>query len=151
MSSKHVCSCSSCRISSNWALANKWNYVRNQLIDADNESDRIYVNFLSAAGGSFPYFVASGKSSWGTWSPALLTGWTEGWWPFNTCDRNNACIEEYYRTNCSFRVCSVAFKGVNLMARDFIQDALVTRAGVVFADFPGPSLIGAIIDTNPSI
>ena len=90
-------------VNSNWALAEKWNFVRNQFIDADNTStSQIYVNFLSAAGGSFPYFVASGKSSWETSAPALLTGWTDGFWPFNSCDRDMNCIDEFYRTNCAF-------------------------------------------------
>jgi len=137
------------RISSNSALADKWNSVRNQFIDADNFSDQMYVNFLSAQGGSFPYFVASGKSSWETWAPPLGTGWTEGpFWPFNSCDYDMACIEEFYRTSCTYQVCLVAFKGVNMMARDFIEKSVRVRTGIVMADFPGPSLIGAIIDTN---
>lgn len=135
-------------IQSNWHLARKWNAVRNHFIDADNASNNIYVNFLSAAGGSFPYFVASGKSSWETYAPALLTGWTEGYWPFNSCGTNNDCIEEYYRTNCAFRVCSVAFKGINLMAREYIASSVQLKTGIVMADFPGPNLIGAIIDIN---
>ena len=137
------------RISSNWALASKWNAVRNQFIDTDNESNDLSVNFLSASVGSFPYFVASGKSSWETYAPALLTGWTDAsFWPFNTCDQNNACIVEYYRTNCAWRVCSVAFKGTNLMAREFIESTMRQKVGIVMADFPGPNLISAIIDTN---
>lgn len=140
------------RISSNWALANKWNAVRNQFIDTDNISTDLSVNFLSASGGSFPYFVASGKSSWETYAPALLTGWTDAsFWPFNTCDQNNACIVEYYRTNCAWRVCSVAFKGTNLMAREFIESTVQTKTGIVMIDFPGPNLIAAIIDTNTFI
>jgi 1-phosphatidylinositol phosphodiesterase len=140
------------RISSNWALANKWNAVRNHFIDTDNISVDLSVNFLSASGGSFPYFVASGKSSWETYAPALLTGWTDAsFWPFNTCDQNNACIVEYYRTNCSWKVCSVAFKGTNLMAREFIESTVRLKTGIVMSDFPGPSLISAIIDTNTFI
>lgn len=137
------------KVGNNWELSRKWNAIRNKLIDANDKSPHTYVNFLSAAGGSFPYFVASGKSSWETTAPALLTGWTEGgFWPLNSCMRDNACIVEYYRTNCFLGVCSVAFKGTNIMARDFIVDFNHERTGIVFADFPGPSLITAIIDTN---
>jgi 1-phosphatidylinositol phosphodiesterase len=41
------------RIANNWDLARKWNLVRNQLIDADNASKQIYVNFLSASEEAF--------------------------------------------------------------------------------------------------
>jgi 1-phosphatidylinositol phosphodiesterase len=139
-------------MSSNWDLANKWNAVRNQLIDADSPSGLIYVNFFSAEGGPFPHFVASGKSSQETDAPALWTGWYDGpFWPFNNCYHDNCCIEEFYRGECTFRVCPVAFKGVNIMAREFIELFVRIRTGIIMADFPGPGLIGDIIEMNDFI
>jgi len=62
-------------LSTNWALYDKWLAVKNQLNLVNTTNDKnLYANFLSGNGGSFPYFVASGKSSRQTGAPLLWTG-----------------------------------------------------------------------------
>ena len=135
----------------NWDLADKWRDVRDQFRDADDtsteaNSDKLHINFLSAAGGGFPYFFASGHSSWETGAPRLLTGWTRG--VIDTCSGAGQCLPEYPSVNCFLGTCSVAFEGVNTMAYNFINSRVQQRTGVVMADFPGDGLIQAIIDVN---
>lgn len=138
----------------NWDLATKWrlapdgNNVLDQLNDANDMSDDagvIHINFLSAAGGGFPYFFASGHSSHETGAPRLATGWTTA-----DCYLYDRCLPEYPRLSCVGSLCSVYFEGINILARDHIGVNVKTRAGIVMADFPGRSLISAIINVNPT-
>lgn len=133
----------------NWDLADKWDDVKAQLIAADDTStmDTVYVNFLSAAGGGFPYFFASGHSSWETGAPRLATGWTDG--VIDTCASADQCIDEYPRLNCFLGTCTVFFEGINNIAMEYIESSITHRTGIVMADFPGPGLIRAVIDLNP--
>jgi 1-phosphatidylinositol phosphodiesterase len=137
----------------NWHLADKWNAVSRQFREANaGPATTGYVNFLSASGGGFPYFFASGKSSPGTDAPQLLTGWTRG--VINTCQYSDRCLSEYPEVNCFLSTCSVAFRGVNQLAEDWILNSRPSRLGIVFADFPGPGstsspgLIGSLIQVD---
>jgi 1-phosphatidylinositol phosphodiesterase len=136
------------QMSDNWGLAKKWSAIRGQL-DASRSGSKakIYANFLSASGGSFPYFVASGHSSPGTGAPNLLTGLTRG--IINTCGGNASCIAEFPSVNCFWGTCSVAFEGTNIMTMNELRArGHGARAGLVYADFPGPGLIQAVINAN---
>lgn len=125
-----------------WHLADKWEAVTQQVAAANTgPSATSYVNFLSATGGAFPYFFASGKSNPGTEAPALLTGWTRG--IVNTCSENDRCLQAYPSVDCFLGTCGVAFSGVNQLTEQDIQAAQPSRLGVVFADFPGPGSSGS--------
>lgn len=133
----------------NWGLADKWHAIVKQFRVSDDsgaDRNRIYGNFLSASGGGFPYFFASGHSSSQTDAPRLLTGWTRG--VIDTCSGAPQCIPQYPSVNCFLGTCSVAFEGANTMARDYINTSITRRIGIVFADYPGAGLIGAIINVN---
>ena len=84
----------------NGDLHEKWRNVKNHLIDARdkaNESGReTHVNYLSGSGGSFPYFVASGKSSPQNGAPRLLTKAKP------ECLRSNTSYPEFPRINCTW-------------------------------------------------
>jgi len=150
-------------ISSIWDLEEKWkDFVVPNFIEADkvrgadsDKREQLYINFLSAYPvGSYPYFTASGHSSWGTSDPRLLTGWTRGL--IDTCSSNDQCIPEYPSVNCidffgveGSETCSVAFEGINVLARNYILNKVRDRVGIVVADFPGAGLIKAIVDLNP--
>ncbi len=145
-------------VTTNWDLADKWDHVKDQFIASDNTAtmDTIYVNFLSAAGGSFPYFIASGHSSWETDAPRLLTGWLRGAAAIpevNDCDDFDQCIDEYPSVDCvslfGLETCSVAFEGVNILSMNYINSSIDHRTGIVMADFPGDGLISAIVNLNP--
>lgn len=149
-------------LSDNWDLANKWkswvvpffNKADNvRGADNDNRSS-LYINHLSAAVGGFPYFFASGHSSWETSAPRLLTGMTRGL--IDTCSGDANCLAEYPSVSCidffgvsGSETCSVAFEGINTLARNHILANVKDRVGIVIADFPGTSLIKSIIDLNP--
>lgn len=131
------------KLGTNWDLYDKWEKVKAHARAAIAGSrDQAYINYLSAASGSFPYFVASGASSPQTNAPLLMTGrTTPGWknsWP------------DFPRVKCFIGICSIAFDGTNqlLYPRMGPGGELHGRVGMVMADFPGPGLISAVIATN---
>lgn len=135
-------------------LADKWHDIKDQFGASDafpGNQDQIYGNFLSAAGGGFPYFFASGHSSPETGAPRLWTGWLSDNVSGSSCGDASQCIGEYPRLNCTeglIRTCSVYFEGLNVLAQNYINNSIQWRTGIVFADFPGAGLIRAIIDVN---
>ncbi|MFN8541128.1 MAG: MBG domain-containing protein [Thermomicrobiales bacterium] len=135
-------------VTTNWDLVDKWHDIKNQYIDSDAFANlnTIYGNFLSASGGSLPYFIASGHSSNGTGAPRLATGLTRG--VIDTCSPVSDCIDEFPSVDCFAGTCTVAFEGTNIISRDYINASVQWRTGIVFADFPGASLIQAVIDVN---
>lgn len=68
-------------LTTNWDLNKKWEKIRAQIDKANaniNSKDRkIYMNYISGSGGSFPYFVASGQSRPAT-GAAQLAGFPKG-------------------------------------------------------------------------
>jgi 1-phosphatidylinositol phosphodiesterase len=133
-------------LDNNWDLySGKWERVERHINRANSptsERNQLYVNFLSGSVGSFPYFVASGHSSAGTTAPRLATGATtplfgDKW-------------QKFPRVDCFLGICTIAFEGVNTLVRNQILNTPIDRrTGVLFMDFPGYSLIEAIIDVNP--
>lgn len=130
-------------LTTNWDLYHKWEKIREHLDIARNgDKWRFYINYLSASGGSLPYFVASGHIFSGTSSPRLATGLTT---PFF-----NSYYPDFPRVHCIKSFCSIAFEGTNTLARDYIlkNQQHKRTAGVIMADFPGTDLILAIISEN---
>lgn len=147
-------------MTSNWDLYNKWTKVKSNIMSASSgDTSKIYINFLSASTGSFPYFVASGHSSPQTNAPLLLTGLT-------TLTSPNT-YPDFPRVSCLGSLCSIAFLGTNQLSSKFIADLktnyltinrmyqtmnmsfrLSKRIGIIMADFPGKNLINNIIAMN---
>jgi Phosphatidylinositol-specific phospholipase C, X domain. len=126
-------------LGSNWDLYGKWEKVKKFINDNQNYGD-ISINYLSAAGGSLPYFVASGHSSAGTSAPRLSTGLTTPGWKHRYPD--------FPRVSCFIRICTIAFEGTNTLTRNYLNNNYVQRTGIIAADFPGKGLIRAIINKN---
>ncbi len=126
-------------LGSNWDLYNKWTKVKNQLVSANEKKSKI-INYLSGSTGSFPYFVASGHSSQGMGDPRLLTGATTPGWSY--------LYPDFPRVSCFIGICSIAFEGTNILARDWIQENDPSYTGIVAGDFMGSSLIYEIVKTN---
>jgi len=125
--------------STNWDLHDKWTSVKNHLNKSKNGSrDTLYMNYLSGAGGSMPYFVSSGHSSPGTSAPRLATGLTTPGW--------NSSYPDFPRTTCFIGICTISFEGTNVLTADYIANG--GFAGMVMADFPGKRLIDNIINLN---
>jgi 1-phosphatidylinositol phosphodiesterase len=127
------------QMSTNWDLYDKWTSIKNHINKAQNGNrNTIYMNYLSAAVGSMPYFVASGHSSNGTSAPRLATGLTTPGW--------NSSYPDFPRVSCFIGICTIAFEGTNILTADYIANGGFT--GMVMADFPGKRLIENIIKLN---
>ncbi len=128
-------------MTTNADLYHKWTEVKTHLEKADGvDRDSIYMNYLSASYGSFPYFVASGHSSPQTGAPRLLTGKTTLIW--------KKCCPDFPRVLCVGSICSIAYEGTNVLTYKWLKDRHRSRVGIIMADFPGAGLINAIIDVN---
>jgi 1-phosphatidylinositol phosphodiesterase len=145
-------------VKTNWDLYDKWLKVKGQLDRADGSGSgkgRLFMNYLSASGGSFPYFVVSGKSSPATGAPRLSTGFTTPGW------KNK--YPDFPRVNCLVGICTIAFEGTNALSVQHIGDltrqheaqAKVKKAaaprtfvGILMTDFPGPLLMDTVTRLN---
>lgn len=126
-------------LTTNWDLYDKWKSVKSHITKATNGNrNTIYMNYLSGANGSFPYFVASGHSSPGTSAPRLATGLTTPGW--------KSSYPDFPRTTCFIGICTISFEGTNILTADHIEQGGFT--GMVMADFPGERLINNIINLN---
>jgi|SRR5947209_3778261 len=129
-------------LKSNADLYDKWRAVKTQLESANKgDANKKFINFLSGSGGSFPYFVASGHSSPGTSAPRLATGRTTPGWK---------SWKDFPRVNCALGICTIAYEGTNVLTYERLGKDFKQRAGIVFADFPGPGLIERTIALNNS-
>ncbi len=131
-------------LDTNWDLHDKWTAIKDHLVKTNNSARRkIHVNFLSGAGLAFPYFVASGHVTPGTGAPRLSTAHTTPGW--------NNKYPDFPRVSCWLRICTIAFEGMNTLTYQMIKNHNIKHTGIIFADFPGPALIEAIIELNSPI
>jgi 1-phosphatidylinositol phosphodiesterase len=136
---------------SNWDLYHKWDAVRDHLANANGKtpSNQLWANYLSGSGGSFPYFVASGKSSPGTNDQLLLTGSTES---IGIIDHNVGLWPDFPRVSCldifGTKTCSITFLGTNQLTVNWLTNRAVHHIGLIYADFPGPDLIDRVISSQ---
>lgn len=123
-------------LDTNWSLYSKWQAIKNQLYKARNGyPNTIYINYLSASGGVFPYFVASGQSSPEMSAPRLATGLAGPVF--------NKRYPDFPRGNVN----DILFEGTNILAtRDIAENK--GNVGIVVADFPGKGLIDTVISKN---
>ena len=131
-------------LTTNWDLYDKWIAIKSHLIKAKNgDRDTFYMNYLSGANGSFPYFVASGHSSNGTSAPRLATGLTTPGW--------NDSYPDFPRVSCAIGICTIAFEGTNTLTADYLANNNIVKGvmpGMIMTDFPGKRLIENIINLN---
>ncbi len=129
-------------LNTNWELHSKWDKIKAQLIKANDAraNSKTYLNYLSASGGVFPYFVASGHSSSETGAPRLLTGKSEPFFRGHDPD--------FPRVGWFLCFASIAFEGTNTLTANYIDRHKLKYVGIVAGDFMGPRLINAIIACN---
>ena len=125
-------------LGNNWDLYGKWLKVKGHFRAANASGVR--VNYLSASGGSFPYFVASGHVSPGTDAARLATGRTTPGWA--------DAYPDFPRTACFFGICTISFEGTNELTMALLRRGGIARAGIVMADFPGFGLLSSIVELN---
>ncbi len=128
-------------LTTNWDLYSKWTKVKNQMAAASTGSpDTFYINYLSGAQGSFPYFVASGQSSPGSNDPLLSTGLTTPGW--------KSSYPDFPRVACFIGICTIAFEGANRLASERLAGTTYGRVGILMADFPGRLFLSNLIAHN---
>jgi len=132
----------------NFDLYDKWLWVKAYL-ELANKGDRKikYMNYLSASGGSFPYFVVSGHSSPATRDPRLSTGipaYTVGSSYWENFPRLPGFCPIHVPNQCIF------FEGTNTLTYGGMRPGgeYQNRVGTIMTDFPGWGLINRIIDLN---
>lgn len=128
------------KVSTNWDLYGKWEKVKDFLQDSADGNRRETINYLSASGGSFPYFIASGHSSPGNSAARLSTGLTTPGW--------NSSYPDFPRVDCFLGICTIAFEGTNILTKNWILNNKPVYTGIVVADFIGAGLIDAVISSN---
>lgn len=126
-------------LSTNWDLYSKWTKIKKHFNDG-NTTSGVYINYLSASSGSFPYFVASGHSSSATGAPRLATGLTTPGW--------SSSYPDFPRTSCFIGICTISFEGTNELTMNYLDNGSIDFAGIVMADFPGYGLIHSVIHKN---
>lgn len=127
-------------LTTNWDLYSKWEKVRGHLNSASRGGGAIYLNYLSGSGGSFPYFVASGKSSSGTNAGQLATGLV--------VNRSSTKYPDFPRQKLLGSLYAINFEGTNKLTMNYISDNSLKHVGIIAADFPGEGLIRAVINAN---
>ncbi len=129
-------------VRTNWDLYAKWTVVRDHLERArEREGKAFFVTYLSASGGSFPYFIAGGRVWASDKAPHLSTGLVTPLF--------SSKYPDFPRAGCIGSVCSIMFEGTDELVVARILDANSPPfVGIVMADFPGPELIGRIIAAN---
>ncbi|TOD07919.1 hypothetical protein CGJ70_23730, partial [Vibrio parahaemolyticus] len=129
------------KLETNWSLYSKWERIKSHFYSIN--SGRVSLNYLSGSFGSFPYFVASGKSSPGSHDPQLWTG-------VSTTNANK--YPDFPRTSCLGQLCSINFAGTNQLTEKWIKEGkFPNNLGIVVMDFPGGGLVDSIIQSNSSI
>ena len=98
------------------------------------------INYITGTGGSFSYFVASGKSSPGNHDPKLLTGYTSLLWP--------DIYPDFPRVGCFLGTCSIPYVGTNELVMTYIIKHQPSYVGIIVADYPGHCLISNVIFSN---
>ena len=127
------------QMGTNWDLHSHWEAVKSQLSAfAQGREMEEWITHLVGSGGSFPYFVAGGRSSPN--GGHLLTGLTTPGW--------SGSYPDFPRDDCFIGICSIFFKGLNELTAEYIEKHKPAYVGIIVADFPGPLLIDAIIKRN---
>ncbi|MGL5336825.1 MAG: phosphatidylinositol-specific phospholipase C, partial [Enterovibrio sp.] len=129
------------KLGSNWDLYGKWEKIKNHFMThASHEPSTLSINYLSGSVSALPYFVASGKSSPETKAPQLWTG-------ISTTSKDK--YKDFPRRDCLASLCNIYFAGTNQLAEKWIlKDRFPLPLGIVVMDFPGATLVDAIIKSN---
>jgi len=123
----------------NWDLYSKWLDVKNFLASA-NTAGASQISFWTGNTGSFPYFVASGKSSSGNGDSLLSTALTTPGF--------NSYYPDFPRIWCFWGMCTIAFQGINILAYNRIVSQGYKYLGIVYTDFFGEDLLIKFISSN---
>ena len=123
----------------NWNLYNKWTDVKN-FISSSNSAGASRISFWTGHGGSFPFFVASGKIFSGNNNPRLTTGL------LTPIFKNS--YPDFPRVACFIGICSIVFEGINILAYNYITSQGISYLGIAFTDFLGDVALSHTVGLN---
>ncbi len=123
----------------NWDQYDKWTAVKS-FLSASNAAGESRLSFWTGHGGSFPYFVASGKSSPGNSDPRLATGLTTPGF--------SKSYPDFPRVACFIGICTIAFEGINILGFNYINSNNLNYLGIIFTDFVGDALLQKVMSLN---
>ncbi|RKP43546.1 phosphatidylinositol-specific phospholipase C domain-containing protein [Pararobbsia silviterrae] len=130
-------------LKTNWDLYWKWQRVREFLgwsIGGPARTNQLYINFISAGTGSYPYFVASGYDSMN--GNALTTGLLTVTDKYPDFKKSGGF---WYFTGTNILTYE-ALNGLGHVGEAFPQLKTMKNFGVIMMDFPATGLIKSIID-----
>lgn len=131
-------------------LYKKWEGIKEFLEAAKNRKNNLgYMTLLSGCGlfeGSYtdviyPFFVASGHMLAGTNALNQTTG-------IRVAPTDRQQYPDFPREYCSDKECTIMYEGTNILTYQYIIENKPSYVGIVIADFPGPGLIDAVINSN---
>lgn len=126
----------------NWDLYDRWLSIKSALSNS-NSAGSSYLSFWTGSIGSFPYFVASGKSSPQNGAPRLATGLTTPGF--------KSYYPDFPRVACFIGICTIAFEGMNILGYNYITGNSLNYVGIVFTDFFGDSLVQKVVNLNSNL
>ena len=103
-----------------------------------NTAKKSKISFWTGYGGSYPYFVVSGRASADggqLWTGMLTPGFKN-------------CCKDFPRVGCFWGICRINFQGINNLAYDYIVGQNFAYTGIVYTDFYGDDLLKRIIGRN---
>jgi hypothetical protein len=124
----------------NWDLYSKWLDIKG-FLPAANAAKKSQIQFWTGHGGSYPYFVVSGKSSLN--GGRLLTGMTTPGW--------RSSYPDFPRISCFIGICSICFEGMNIMGFKYIVNNGIKYTGIIYTDFYGDDLTKQVLGGNLAI
>ena len=126
----------------NWDQHDRWLQIKGFLANA-NSNTQSFLAFWTGSVGSFPYFVASGKSSPSNGAPRLATGLTTPGF--------KSYYPDFPRVACFIGICTIAFEGINILAYNYYNGNGFKYIGINFLDFFGDTLIESVIGLNSQL
>lgn len=123
----------------NWDQYSRWMDIKS-FLSASNTAGSSRLSFWTGNVGSFPYFVASGKSSPGNSAPLLATGLTTPGF--------SSSYPDFPRVACFIGICTIAFQGINILAYNYIVSQGFSYLGIVFTDFLGDAVLAKSVSLN---
>lgn len=124
--------------STNWDQYDRWVAVKT-FLGATNSAGASRISFWTGNTGSFPYFVASGKSSPGNNDPRLLTG---------ALSFKSSTYPDFPRVACLGTLCTILFEGINILAYNYLIAQNYNYLGIIFTDFLGDDVLARGISLN---
>lgn len=125
------------KMGANRDLYSKWLDIK-AFMPATNTARKSRIAFWTGHGGSYPYFVVSGKSS--MTGSRLATGLTTPGF--------KSSYPDFPRVACFIGICTIAFEGMNIMGYNYIVSQNLAYTGIIYTDLYGDDLLKKVVGNN---